>query len=258
MLVEIKIIIKFWRDKMSVEPEYIGIDETFSFSCNDSVSCFNKCCADVNQFLYPYDIVRLKNGLGITSGEFHKKYTMIYTGDTTGLPVVSFLTKPSNGHLCPFVEEKGCSVYNDRPASCRIFPLARAISRSRETGEITEHYALIKDPICEGFDNGDAIKVKDWIGTQELAEYNRYNDRMIELISLKHQVMPGALEGEYKDKFVMACYDVDEFRRQILDEGLIKESELEEGLYEKIKTDDYALLELGMNWIQKQLFGKIR
>lgn len=243
---------------MSVEPEYIGINETFTFSCNNEVSCFNQCCVDVNQFLYPYDIIRLKNSLGISSGEFHEKYTMIYNGDTTGLPVVSFMTKPSNGHACPFVTEAGCSVYNDRPASCRIFPLARAISRSRETGAITEHYALIKDPICQGFEKGNPIKVKDWIGSQELAEYNKYNDKMIELISLKHQVMPGALEGDYKEKFVMACYDVDELRKQIFEHGLIKESDLEDGLYAKIKTDDFALLEVGMDWIQRQLFGKIR
>lgn len=243
---------------MNIEPEYIGIDETFTFSCNNEVSCFNKCCADVNQFLYPYDIIRLKNNLGISSGEFLEKYTMIYSGDTTGLPVVSFLTKPSNGHVCPFVAENGCSVYNDRPASCRIFPLARAISRSRETGEITEHYALIKDPICQGFDQGEPIKVKDWIGSQAIAEYNRYNDKMIELISLKHQIMPGPLEGDYKEKFIMACYDVDDLRTQIFDNALIRESDLGEELYEKIKTDDFALLEVGMDWIQGQLFGKIR
>ncbi len=243
---------------MNIEPEYIGTNETFTFSCHNKVSCFNQCCVDVNQFLYPYDIIRLKNGLGISSGEFLEKYAMIYSGDTTGLPVVSFMTKPSNGHACPFVTEGGCSVYNDRPASCRIFPLARAISRSRETGEITEHYALIKDPICQGFDQGEPIKVKDWIGSQDISEYNRYNDRMIELISLKHQVMPGALEGEYKEMFVMACYDVDLLRKQIFEGGLIKESALESGFYEKIKTDDFALLDVGMDWIQKQLFGKIR
>lgn len=243
---------------MSVEPEYIGIDESFTFSCNNKMACFNKCCQDVNQFLYPYDIVRLKNCLGISSGEFLEKYTIIYSGDTTGLPVVSLKTDALNGHACPFVSEKGCSVYDDRPASCRIFPLARAISRSRKTGEITEHFALIKDPICEGFKNGESIKVKDWMEGQGLDEYNSYNDKMIELISSKYQIMPGALEGEYKEKFIMACYNTDEFRKQIFENSLIKKEELAEELYEKIKTDDFALLEFAMEWIQKQLFGKIR
>ncbi len=242
---------------MSVEPEYIGLDDTFTFSCNDKVSCFNKCCIDVNQFLYPYDIIRLKNALDISSGEFLDKYAMIYSGDTTGLPVVSLKTNPSDGHACPFVSEKGCGVYNDRPASCRIFPLARAISRSRETGQITEHFALIKDPVCEGFNHGKPVKVMDWIDTQEIVEYNRLNDKMIELISMKHQMMPGPLEGEYRDKFVLACYNIDEFRSKIINNELIKKSDYSEEDYEKMKTDDVLLLEVGMKWIQKQLFGRI-
>ncbi len=242
---------------MSVEPEYIGLDETFAFSCNDKVSCFNQCCIDVNQFLYPYDIIRLKNFLGITSGEFLDKYVIIYSGDTTGLPVVSLKTTISDGHACPFVTEKGCSVYEDRPASCRIFPLARAISRSRETGEITEHYALIKDPVCQGFETTVKIKVRDWIDTQAIMEYNRLNDKMIELISMKHQIMPGPLEGENKEKFVLACYDIDTFRTEILDNGLIKESDFEDGIFEQIKMDDALLLEEGMKWVHRQLFGKI-
>lgn len=242
---------------MSIEPEYIGPEEFFNFLCDNSVSCFNQCCVDVNQFLYPYDIIRLKNGLGISSGEFLDKYAMIYAGDSTGLPVVSFRTNASDGHACPFVSESGCQVYNDRPASCRIFPLARAISRSRETGEITEHFALIKDPVCQGFGKGEKVKVRDWIATQEIEEYNRFNDKMIELISMKNQIMPGPLDGDARDKFVLACYNIDEFRRQIVEDGLIPESEFTPERYETIKTDDVALLEEGMKWIQSQLFGRV-
>lgn len=242
---------------MSVKPEYIGPEDSFSFSCDSRVSCFNQCCVDVNQFLYPYDIIRLKNGLGISSVEFLGKYAMIYSGDTTGLPVVSLKTSASDGHICPFVSEKGCQVYNDRPASCRIFPLARAISRSRETGEITEHFALIKDPVCQGFGNGEPVRVKDWIDSQKVKEYNRLNDKMIELISMKNQIMPGPLDGEPKEKFILACYNIDEFRRQILEKGLIPETEFTHEQYAIIKTDDAVLLEEGMKWLQRQLFGRV-
>jgi Fe-S-cluster containining protein len=120
---------------MSAEPEYIGIDHPFTFSCNPGVGCFNSCCSDVNQFLYPYDIIRLKNALGMSSSVFLDTYTVIYSGDTTGLPIVSFKTKPENGNACPFVTEMGCGVYENRPASCRTFPLARAISRSARQGK---------------------------------------------------------------------------------------------------------------------------
>lgn len=240
---------------MSEEPEYIGIDEFFSFTCSDKVNCFNMCCRDVNQFLYPYDIIRLKNGLDMSSTDFLEKYTITYPGDTTGLPVVSFKTTPADGHTCPFVSEQGCRVYNDRPASCRMFPLARAISRNRETGCISEHYALIKDPVCEGFQNGLELSPREWITNQGLEIYNKYNDLMIELISLKHQIMPGSLEGVLKDKFIMACYDVDRFKATIINENLIPKDEISDDLLAQCAYDDTALLNVGLSWIRKELFG---
>jgi hypothetical protein len=240
---------------MSFEPEYIGIDDSFTFNCHTGVSCFNQCCSDVNQFLYPYDIIRLKSHLGISSTDFLEKYTVTYSGDTTGLPIVAFKTRAVEGNICPFVTEKGCGVYENRPASCRLFPLARAISRSRQTGTVTEHFAIIKDPICMGFDSGRSIRVRDWLINQGLHEYNQANDRMIELISLKQQIMPGPLTGDQKEKFILACYDVDRFRMSIKNDGLINENDIEKGLYHQIMANDVDLLDFGLTWITKELFG---
>jgi len=234
---------------MSGEPQYIGINESFTFSCGPEKGCFNQCCCDVNQFLYPYDILRLSRALKISTGEFLETYTYIYCGDTTGLPVVSFKTLSKNNHACPFVTEKGCAVYDDRPASCRIFPLARALSRSREDGSLTEYFAVIEDPICEGFQGGELRTVKAWVENQGLAPYNERNDRMIELISLKQQVMPGRLEGDDRTDFQLACYDLDGFRAKV--EGGTIEVENKDAVI----NDDDALLDAAMAWIRERLFG---
>lgn len=241
---------------MSVEPEYIKIDDSFTFACKPGLTCFNQCCKDVNQFLYPYDIVRLKNHLGLHSRDFLQHYTFIYSGDTTGLPIVSFQTSPSDGYACPFVSNKGCTVYADRPASCRIFPLARAISRSRQNGEIIEHFALIKDPICQGFNENETLTVREFIKDQDLAEYNSQNDKMIELISLKQQILPGVLDVAAKDKFVLALYNTDGFRAAVLEDKLIDPASLPADVMKNFKTDDVAVLDLGLAWIASELFGR--
>lgn len=241
---------------MSVEPEYIGIDDSFTFSCGPGVSCFNQCCRDVNQFLYPYDILRLKRHLGVSSTEFLSRYTVTYSGDTTGLPIVAFKTSGTDGNACPFVTGEGCGVYENRPASCRIFPLARAISRSRQTGAVTEHFALIRDPICMGFQGGKTIRVRDWVAGQGLEEYNRANDRMIELISLKQQILPGPLSGPDREKFILACYDLDRFRSEIREGHLVEASSMDKESYDRIMTDDLALLDFGLDWVASELFGK--
>jgi Fe-S-cluster containining protein len=88
----------------------------------------------VNQLLTPYDILRLKRHFGISSAEFLETYTTQHIGPETRLPVVSLKTDASDGHTCPFVSPEGCRVYENRPSSCRTYPLARMLSRSRETG----------------------------------------------------------------------------------------------------------------------------
>jgi uncharacterized protein len=125
-------------------------------------------------------------------------------------------TNPATGHACPFVTKDGCSVYPDRPASCRMYPLARAISRSRETGLIQEYYALIEEDHCKGFVQNTGQTVRQWLAGQAVDRHNRYNDKLIELISLKNRIIPGKLPDVQADLFYLALYDLDEFRRQIL------------------------------------------
>ncbi len=239
---------------MSGEPQYIGIKESFAFSCGPEKACFNQCCCDLNQFLYPYDVLRLSRALKISTGEFLKLYTYIYCGDTTGLPVVSFMTSAKNNHACPFVTEKGCAVYEDRPAACRMFPLARALSRSREDGSLTEHFAIIEDPICEGFIDGESRSVAAWVENQGLSIYNEKNDRMMELISLKQQMRPGRLDGDDRKEFEMACYDLDAFREGVADGTIAFDADEKAA----ILKDDDALLGHSITWIRERLFGSHR
>ena len=51
--------------------------DTFEFRCHPGVSCFNRCCRNLNFFLNPYDVIRLKQNLGLSSGEFIEKHTDI-------------------------------------------------------------------------------------------------------------------------------------------------------------------------------------
>src|SRR4030042_6514389 len=60
----------------------------FKFLCHNRMSCFNQCCRDVTIFLTPYDIIRMKNRLGISSQEFLAKYTVSPFTKEQELPVV--------------------------------------------------------------------------------------------------------------------------------------------------------------------------
>lgn len=240
---------------MTEEMIPIGPDDPMKFACSPENPCFNECCRDLNQVLTPYDILRLKKNLGLPSQAFIKKYLSLHNGPESGLPVLTFKPDPDTGHECPFVTPKGCSVYEDRPASCRMYPLARAIARSRETGEVGEFFAVIEEDHCKGFCSTSGQTVKAWLKGQDVETHNAENDKLMELISLKNRVLPGQLDGVQTDQFYLALYDLDEFRSRIFDDNLLQDLEIKDTVLAQIKDSDEALLDFGIEWVKYILFG---
>ncbi len=230
----------------------ISDKDTFTFSCHRGVRCYNQCCRDLNQFLTPYDVLRLKNRLKLSSGDFLRKYAIEYVGPRSGLPIVVFRTERDRGLACPFVTEQGCSVYEDRPASCRTYPLVRMVSRSRETGVLSEQYMLIREDHCFGFEEAQQQTVEEWIRNQGLAEYNEMNDPVLDLVRLKSQYRPEALDGASRKLLRLALYDIDGFREYAAREKLTLTSSVVSDLE---TMEDTALLRFSMQWVQ-QIFSQ--
>ena len=232
----------------------IAPESAFNFACHCDVACFNECCRDLNQFLTPYDILRLTRHFQLTSSEFLNHYARQHTGPETGLPVVTLKPQNGNDQQCPFVSTKGCQVYENRPSSCRSYPVVRLARRSRETGVIGEQYYLLKEAHCQGFGQPRPISIQQWIKEQGLAEYNTMNDLFMEIISLKNQHRPGPLDAHAEHLFYTSCYDLDRFRLQVFKKGLIDKQALEAMNMLAAESDDVLLLKLGFEWIKKTLF----
>lgn len=241
---------------MSEEMIPVHPDEEMNFNCSHENICFNDCCRDLSQALTPYDILRMKNNVGIPSDQFLREYTSMHIGPESGLPVLEFKPNPQTGHACPFVTEKGCSVYPDRPGSCRMYPLARAVARSRQTGQVGEFFALIQEDHCKGFGKKSGQTVRQWLEGQDVQRHNMNNDRLMELISMKNQILPGRLEPAQVDWFYLALYDLDTFKEQMISKTLPGDLEIPQDVIEKLSKDDEALLAFGIQWIQYMLFGK--
>ena len=233
----------------------ISTDQNFTFSCSRTLGCFNDCCRDLNQFLTPYDILRLKNRLGLSSTDFLKRHTREHIGPESGLPVIVLKPDGSGSDRCPFVTPEGCSVYDDRPASCRMYPLMRVVARSRETGHLNERYLLLKEAHCQGFHQGTSWTIKSWIDGQGLQVYNQMNDRMLNIISLKNRHRSGALDAESKRLFSLSLYDLDRFRACIRNKDLPDIATLPDETLDRIRgCEDEALLNFTFNLIQNVLF----
>src|SRR4030043_1986881 len=100
----------------------LSLEDKFRFSCHKGLLCFNTCCNDVNIFLTPYDVLRMRRGTRLSSGEFLKRYTIALLGDE-GLPLVVLKMIEDENKSCPFVASDGCKIYQDRPWSCRMYPI---------------------------------------------------------------------------------------------------------------------------------------
>mmetsp|Transcript_3399 Transcript_3399/g.2001 ORF Transcript_3399/g.2001 Transcript_3399/m.2001 type:complete len:242 (+) Transcript_3399:292-1017(+) len=232
----------------------LSLDDSFRFSCSQNVPCFNECCKNLNQFLTPYDVLRLKNYLSLSSSQFLERYTTQEIGAETGLPIIIFKPDYKNNLKCPFVSENGCKVYESRPSSCRTYPIVRLASRNRKTGKITEHFALLKEEHCLGFKQEKTQTVREWLYSEDVLLYNEMNDMLLEIISMKRSLMPRSLDIKSKHLFHMACYDIDSFRTHILEKKIVDDINLDTDLLDKIRYDDTELLKFGIKWLKTVLF----
>jgi Fe-S-cluster containining protein len=234
-----------------MEPKLIPIDSqaSFAFACGPGVACFNACCHDLNHFLYPYDLLRLCRHLALPSDVFLQRYVLIHQGPQSGLPVATLRLDPAREMACPFVAEAGCRVYADRPAACRLYPLARAVTRCAQTGRIEEHFALLREPHCRGHGSAGSQTVAAWVAGQGLAPYHRMNDPFMAVIAAKRRAHPGSLSLTDDRLVQQALYDPDRFRRRVLSRPDGDPLIASPAQYERVAEDDEALLQFGYRWV---------
>jgi hypothetical protein len=127
--------------------------------------------------------------------------------------------------------------------------LARGVSIDRSTGKKTEHWALIREPHCLGFNTGKAQTISEWVADQQIAECNLMNDKLLELISLKNRLLPGPLRPMERDKVYRALYDLDTFRTDLFSADSDSGSKLDAQTLYRARSSERDLLIAGMKWV---------
>ena len=228
--------------------------ETFRFACHPGIECFTECCADLRLVLTPYDILRLKKGLGMTSEEFIEAHTVRDETDASPLPLLLLKMGDDPKKRCPFVSVEGCAVYEDRPGACRLYPVGRASSAGPAGGRDREFYFLVTEAHCAGFEKGREWTVEEWTSDQGVREYNEINKDWMEIVT---NPLAGAGLGEDKiGMFYMASYNVEKFRRFVFETKFLKVFDVTPDMVRKIREDETALMHFGMRWIKFALFGE--
>ena len=241
----------------SIQPVRVGPNHRFEFKCHPGVKCFTKCCRGINIILTPYDIIRLKDRLELSTEEFLALYTEPKILEKTDLPVVTLKVLDDDEQSCPFLREDGCIVYEDRPTTCRYYPLGVA-SLSHKENENTdgeEFYFFVHEPHCLGFEEDKMWTVRDWRKDQGVDIHDEINAGWTDLIVRKRSFPPNIKMTEQSKKlFFMASYNIDKFRQFVFESSFLDRYEVDAETVEKIMEDEVALLEFGMKWLRSVLF----
>lgn len=217
-------------------------DSEFKFHCHDGLDCFKKCCRDINIYLTPYDVLRMKNFLGLSSGEFLEKYTLTVPVHPSGFSVVQIDMSKKEDLKCPFITPKGCQVYKERPWACRIAPV-EMLSRGK-------YSFVFESSHCHGLNETKAQTIKEWVRDQGLEIYEEMEQGFSEIpqhlkLTVKREIYKKIIQLSY-----MVCYDLDRFRTLLMNNpSLYEEMNLNEKILESIKHDDVQLMKFGFKLI---------
>jgi hypothetical protein len=240
-----------------VLPEMLEGSKTIRFRCHRGIACWNTCCSNIDISLTPYDILRLKRRLGLTSTEFLERYTVPYEMEKDGIAGVK-LKSVEGGTACRFMTEAGCSVYADRPTACRYYPVALLSMRKQDESTDSCSYALVKEAHCLGHLEPRKLTIDDYRQEQGLPEYDELARGWRQLILKKKSSGPTVGKPSWRslELFFMTCYDLDRFRAFVASDGFSDVYDLPADELKRFLEDDVELMLFGFRFLRQVLFGE--
>lgn len=232
-------------DRIPLAPE-----DRFRFDCHPGLACFNRCCREAVVVLSPYDILRLSRGLGLATGEFLRRHTRREDEGGALLPLV--LLKPGRTGGCPFLGAEGCTVYGNRPAACRLFPVVQGSELTPEGA--VERYFLRRLDYCQGFAGDKEWTLETWEAAQGFPEFDRPRRPWLALLAKQAQPERPPLDDRLLSQFYMMAYDLDGFRTFVFQSAFLASHGITPAAAEGLKTDDGALLRLSAAYLEWLLF----
>jgi len=194
----------------------------------------------------------MKKRLGISSEDFLKKYTYIHIDEKSSHPYAVLKMMDEAEGRCPFVTPDGCSIYEDRPSNCRYYPVGQGLMvKGTEKGPVDEaFYFFIRDPNCLGYQEEKEWTIETWRIDQGADIYDEMNREWKEIQLGRNAPGQPRPDSKKQPLIYMASYDIDRFRRFILESRFLDIIDIDEKEVEKIKADEIALMKFGFRYLK--------
>ena len=248
-----------------VLPVRLTASNSFCFACHKGVSCWNECCHDTDITLTPYDLIRIGRAVSMPPGEAARTFGSEAVHEASGMPVLK-LKRVDTGEAkrpCVFLDRKeGCTIYENRPAACRYYPLGLASVKMKGHDAPEDFYFLVKEPHCKGHEEPREQTVAEFRAGQGVEPYDEHNRGWIHILmklaSWKTLGGPFGKEPDERTKkmFLMATTDLDAFRRFVFDTSFLDRYAVAPETHADLATDDEALLRLALDWLCAILFSE--
>jgi Fe-S-cluster containining protein len=227
---------------------------SFTFACHKGVDCFTKCCASLNLVLTPYDVLRMKNRLGMSSEDFLLRHTETRLDPPARFPTL-ILKMNKEDRRCPFVNSQGCTIYEDRPGACRIYPIGRASMKLEQEKRARENFFVVRERHCLGFRADKTWSIKEWMADQGVDEYNAMNDQWLEIVTSQRSLGPEKDLSRKIQMFFMASYHIDKFRKFIFESKFLQLFDVPSEVIDRMAKEDTELMKFAYEWLKFSLFG---
>jgi Fe-S-cluster containining protein len=206
---------------------FLKAGDTFKFTCDKS----GRCCK--NRFtdpiiLSPYDVLRLRKNLNIATIEFLQEHGHLVLGSDSRLPLVllKYQWDSPIRNQCSFLKDNQCSVYEDRPLRCRLYPLGRI----RGAGDKSFYFLTDGVSYCN-FGKGQEHKIEDWLEESGLEPYFKHGDKLFDFFFKMDHEKYRSLDDRLKFRLGSILYDFDS----------VIEAECKAGALKRPESDDEVM-----------------
>ncbi len=132
-----------------------------------------------------------------------------------------------------------------------FYPIGQATLQREEGLEgVEEFYFRVQEPYCKGHEEDTEWTIASWRVDQEPDLYDEMNREWKAMMLRRDADARQAIDEKKQKMFYMASYDLDNFRRFVLESRFLEVFDVDPEAIAAIKEDDAALMKFGFKYLK--------